>query len=1127
MLMKFLTFGIWPALPLSGYFILNYYLQAIINSNQLIRSISFISLVTAIGIIIWSIPMLISAVTGIFQAKFFGALGWFITFICLIKIFKSKDWFRRLKFKICKWDLILIIGLIFAAYLYLVFPSENIYLTRDEALYTNHGIFISRSGRINVPYPWSENLKNIFFRGFKEPPGLFKTEKNMAVQFAHLFPLWLGQAFSTFGYPGLTKLNGIFSILSLFIFYNFCCLFMRREYAVLSTLFLALNPGQLWISRTTLTEILTQLFIFTGLLIFLIAQRNQSKRLALCAGIFLGFSTMVRIDNFLLIPLAIVSFIFFKKLGNNSKEGNNIWKFLFIGMISTNSFALGYYIFFSNPYFLALIPQLKYILFFTLLCFLLFLLSNRSFFNKIYQILFGHTLFLIFIGIILLFLLIYGYYIRPSLEPYSLFNNPEHFLHGTRDYRENSLLNLSKYISPMVIILGIMGLYLSIWNIFTKKTEESTFIILMFFWVGFSLLYCWNPQISPFHFWAVRRFIPIIIPGFIFFSGIFFSIITNRFFKQIFFLKKSVFLAIFILFTIFIYKANGLILFFQENKDSYLQFKEFSEKLPKDELILANGLHSWITPLYLSFDRKVVPLDFSIREGAFALYRYTAKKLKTGKEVFLLLDEHINIPGLDLKHIDKIILKRKYIEDTVNPLPKKIISEEREIKIYKIMKLDQIFFQNLSNDNELLYTIAQQLLNRDLGCEKVLGTNEEGFYGQEFDNEGKPFRWTNGKGRLEIRLLKNKDRFPKLIYLEGKAKEGVEKKLKVIANSREIFNNEISDNNKLSKYLTLSDVPMVEGGKLFLDIISDIHIPKELGINNDERKLGVMITSVKFLDKIPNLINVEIGGKRFLVSNESGFYEEEYFDGKSFRWTNGAGNIELFLNEREIPKFIYIEIDPSMEVSKKLKIFINNQKLFDGILGDMPFSKIFSLSGVRFDQKIKLDILSDVHIPCEIFKHSKDNRKLGVMIRSIKLLDKLPDLINKEIGNSRIFGINESGFYGPESDGSNSFRWTDGHGRLELFIDKGKIPNSINVNIGSTGGVGEKNFKLLINGFSVYEGKIPDGGWNETFNLSEIPIKNKIVIELLSDTHIPEKVFKNSMDRRTLGVMIKGIKLLK
>lgn len=1121
MLIKLIAFGIWPALPLSGYKIFNYCSRNIVNS---IHPISFISIIITIGIIIWSIPMIIFAMMGIFQAQIFGTLGWIITFISLIKIIKENDSFQKMKFKIYNWDLILMIGLIFAAYLYLAFPSENIYITRDEGIYSNHAIFISKNGRLDVPYPWSKDLKNIFFKGFKELPGLFKTEPNMTVQFAHLFSVWLGQAFSTFEYNGLIRLNGVFSVLSLCVFYNFCCFFMHKEYAVLSTLFLAFNPGQLWISRNTLTEIPTQLLILTGMLIFLMAQKMENKRLALWAGIFFGFLPMLRIDNFLLIPLVILSYIF-KKMGNTSKIENYIWKYLFIGMIPSTLSSLAYYFLFSNPYFKSFIPQLKYIFIFTVICFLLIYLANRSFFNKIYKMLISFNILLIFIGVCLFFLVIYGYFIRPFLEPYSLINNPDHFLHGTRDYRENSLLNLSQYISPITIFLGILGWYLSLWKIILKKVENNGLIILIFIWAGFSLLYFWNPLISPFHFWAIRRFIPVIIPGFILFSGISVSIITSKLFGKFFLVKIFIILALSILLTIFIYKADRPILFFQENKDSYLKFRKFAEKLPENELILANGLHSWITPLYLSFNRKVIPLDFSIRYGAFALYRYAADRLKMGKEVFLLLDEPISIPGIELVNTDKIVLKRKYIEDTINPLPRKVVLEEKEIKLYKIVKLDKIFYHNIQDDKMLLDNIAMKLLNRDLGCEKVLGTNEKGFYGQEFDNN-KPFRWTNGKARLEVRLCQNKDRFPKLIYIEGRSTEGVRKKIKIKANDCEIFNQEILD-NKLSQYLTLSGILLLEGEKLCLDIISDTHIPKELGINNDERKLGIMINSIRLLDKIPNLINVEIGGKGFSVSNESGFYEEEYFQGKPFRWTNGAANIELFLNEKETPKYIYIEIDPSMEISKKLKIFINKQKLFDGILKDVPFNKIFSLSGIQMKQTIQIDIISDTHIPCEIFKQSKDKRKLGVKIRSIKLLDNLPYIINEEIGNKKVFGVNESGFYGQEFEGEKPFRWTDGQAKLELFINKGEIPNSINVNIGPTGGVGEKNLKIVVNGFSIYEGKIPDGGWNKTLSLSEIPIKNKIIIELLSDTHIPEKVFKDSADRRTLGVMVKGIKLLR
>jgi 4-amino-4-deoxy-L-arabinose transferase-like glycosyltransferase len=241
--------------------------------------------------------MLTAAVAGFYRAEYFGLLGWVVTGVSLWLLFKQHSR-CKLSFKFTFWDWVLAVGLIVAAGLYLGFPTESILGGRDQGVYANHGIHIANHGRLDVPYPWPENVSNIFALYFGEFPGFYKTQPTMTAQFAHLFPVWLAQVFSTFGYHGLFRLNGIFALLSLSIFYGLCRFALPKSYAASATLFLALNPSEIWLARITLTEILTQLFILSGLWLLLLALENNSKLLARWAGIFLGFSALVRIDSF-------------------------------------------------------------------------------------------------------------------------------------------------------------------------------------------------------------------------------------------------------------------------------------------------------------------------------------------------------------------------------------------------------------------------------------------------------------------------------------------------------------------------------------------------------------------------------------------------------------------------------------------------------------------------------------------------------------------------------------------------------------------------------------------------------------------------------------------------------------
>ena len=173
----------------------------------------------------------------------------------------------------------------------------------------------------------------------------------MTVQFAHLFPVWLAQAFATFGHHALFRLNTMFAILSITIFYGLCRSVMQKPYAVIATLFLALNPSEIWLARKTLTEILTQLFIWSGLFILLFAQKNNSKKLARWAGVLLGFSSLVRIDSFFLVPLLFFSHLVQKIVEDpGEKKSSSVWSSFYQTSLPVFTIAFGYYVFDSMIY---------------------------------------------------------------------------------------------------------------------------------------------------------------------------------------------------------------------------------------------------------------------------------------------------------------------------------------------------------------------------------------------------------------------------------------------------------------------------------------------------------------------------------------------------------------------------------------------------------------------------------------------------------------------------------------------------------------------------------------------------------------------------------------------------------
>lgn len=837
LLSSFLACGIWPALPLTGYGLL----QPVLRTHRIqpLPLITALALTSVAGIAVWSGVLLGAAIFGVYQAEYVGLLGWIISLLGLIRLIllKQPDLSRQIHLRMSAWDAILIAGLVLAAGLYLGFPTESIWGGRDQGVYASHGVYIAQHGRLDVPYPWPQDADSIFSEAFRGFPGFYRTQPFMTVQFAHLFPVWLAQAFSTFGPHGVFRLNAALALLSAGMFYGLCRSAIPKPYAVVATLFLALNPSQLWLARITLTEIFAQLFIISGLFMLLHALQDQNQNqdrdqnqdqdtgLARWAGVFLGCSALIRFDALLLVPLLLVLHLTWK-WAEVPIPRKPVWSALYQGALPTFALAVGYYAVLSRPYFLDLSAHFRKLGFVCIVCVLALFATTPDILKRVRSWLSSQTLFR-FISSVVLVLAIYAYWIRPVMEPYATIHWPGHLLDGVRDYREDSLVNLAHYLSPFVVWPAIFG-WLIVWHrVAVGKTAFHLTAVLVIVG-GFSALYLWNPSISPDHFWAIRRFVPVVIPGFIFFASVGIWSGLGKFSKGG---ALSIALPLLVFLLIFLIRADALLFTFAENKGLFEQLQQLAKSLPRGEIILAHdagGWAAWTTPLYVAFDRQVVPLNVHTDEGKKAFDTWVTRQVAQQKPVYFLYEgESLFLCGFEANQLDKIILSRPYIEKTYTPLPRQIARERKPVILYKIT----------GKDKEPDYRYV------NLGGQVVLGVQQVGLGLQERTSNGQPIRWTNGKAKLVVPL--NPQCLPKAlkIYLASTGPKGTQ--LRVLVNGHALFNDHLPP-GKWSNIFDLTDVRLDK--RLTIELLSDTFVPREVIKDaTDPRTLGVLVRDISLL----------------------------------------------------------------------------------------------------------------------------------------------------------------------------------------------------------------------------------------------------------------------------------------
>lgn len=170
---------------------------------------------------------------------------------------------------------------------------------------------------------------------------------------------------------------------------------------------------------------------------------------------------------------------------------------------------------------------------------------------------------------------------------------------------------------------------------------------------------------------------------------------------------------------------------------------------------------------------------------------------------------------------------------------------------------------------------------------------------------------------------------------------------------------------------------------------------------NDERKINKFC---RFLSKILPVrfregmticfkkryldpLNIVFGSKKIFGIDEAGFYSQEWHNGMAVRWTNGAAKLTVPLNEQNQPTRLNIDIEVTHPKGTNLGILVNEHELFHGYTPEGRWSQTFRLAGRLYGEKMVIKLLSDTFLPREVIEKSKDSRKLGVLVRGIRLLE--------------------------------------------------------------------------------------------------------------------------------------------
>ena len=413
------------------------------------------------------------------------------------------------------------------------YSSQHLLTDRDPGVYVTTARWLANEGTLLVEpeayaYRGVINEHRIryaaagYYEGHRDDGKLYP-------QFVHLLPATLGASSWIVGARGMLKVNALLGGLALLMFFVFATKLLRPWPAAGATIALGLSLVQVHFSRDAYTEVLTQMLLFGGLWALLSARQTLHPGRAAIAGLLVGAASMARLDAFIfLVPLAIYIAYDVVSFHATPAEPRHRRYLVALGVGAAVPALIAFLDarLFSPLYLadlwgsvrvvwavLVVIALATAVVVFAQSRFVQWAEWGRC--NR-------ETLGIVAAGGIVAAAVVL-YFLRPHVQT-AMQDHVNRFVehlqrreglpvNGRRTYAEDSLGWLSLYLGPAALWSGVVGIALMTREVVLGRATRA--IPFTFAFLPMFALYVWNPSITPDHIWALRRFLPVVIPGLI------------------------------------------------------------------------------------------------------------------------------------------------------------------------------------------------------------------------------------------------------------------------------------------------------------------------------------------------------------------------------------------------------------------------------------------------------------------------------------------------------------------------------------------------------------------------------------------------------------------------------------
>jgi hypothetical protein len=656
------------------------------------------TLAMVVGVSLLTPPLVVLAAAGAFRPAWFGALGWIAAAVGFARRTSAAAPHPR-------GDLADLVALTAAAVFVVIAAGgrdETLGAGRDQQVYAESAVALAQRGNVRATYAPLDDADRALLRNVSgvQVPGAAKGPNGVdqPIMLAHplAWPAWLAIAHSIFGIEGVYAANAaVFAFGGLLFFLLVRCV-AHPAIAVAASIVLFALPSSLWISGISLSEPLAMSLLLGVPLL----AASGATRSGLLVGAILLAATLVRIDAAIAVPVTMAGALL---AGVAAPTRANIAATRRFAVMQLLAFAVAFVVYWA--FFPAYLPnKLQYIAAIAGACVGLTLAAvflTPAIAGFVRRVIDARAARLTAIAILVL-LFAYAAAVRPTLQPFSLIRQSSG-LDGTRDFREESVLNLATYLSWPLLLAALGGICYSIWNGWAKRSGLLRPLLLIL-GIGPAVLYLWFPLVSPDHPWGFRRFIPIVVPYALLFAAVFVHMLGRRFGRA----GPAVGAVILVLpYPQLVAIHPPALLLLRENDGMTSQIAAIAKQLPEALVVSVGADENVAAALFLAYDKAVAPIDGN--RDVEQLTRWIEAKAELGRPAWLLHGAALWRTGLRVSQRNEWWLTRQFLVPTTRPPATTVAKQDLQLILSRVDGLDPSF------------------ATRMFGGERVWGAREGGF----------------------------------------------------------------------------------------------------------------------------------------------------------------------------------------------------------------------------------------------------------------------------------------------------------------------------------------------------------------------------------------------------------------